>query len=87
MFDRDLVSLADFDGITLVEELEFEKAAFWVRMYKLPLACMSKAIGHRIGATVEEVLEVEVDDKGVSWGEYLWERIVLDLTKPLSQRR
>jgi hypothetical protein len=86
-FDRDLLSLADFDGITPVEELEFEKAAFWVRMYKLPLACMSKAIGHRIGATVGEVLEVEVDDEGVGWGEYLRLRIVLDLTKPLSRGR
>jgi hypothetical protein len=86
-FDRDLVSLAEFDGITPVEELEFEKAAFWVRMYKLPLACMSKAIGYRIGATVGEVLEVEVDEEGVGWGEYLRVRIVLDLTKPLSRGR
>jgi hypothetical protein len=64
-FDGNLVSLADFDGITPVDELEFEKAAFWIRMYKLPLACMSKAMGFRIGASVGEVLEVEVDDEGV----------------------
>jgi hypothetical protein len=86
-FDGNLVSLADFDGIKPVAELEFEKVAFWVRMYNLPLACMSKAMGLRIGASMGEVLEVDVDDEGVGWGEYLRVRIVLDLTKPLSRGR
>ena len=86
-FDRDLVSLVELDGITPMVELEFEKAAFWVCMYNLPLACMSKAIGMRMGASVGEVLEMEVNDEGVGWGEYLRVRIVLDLSKPLSRGR
>jgi hypothetical protein len=86
-FDGNLVSLADFDGVKPVAELEFEKVPFWVRMYNLPLACMSKAMGLRIGASVGEVLEVDVDDEGVGWGEFLRVRIVLDLTKPLSRGR
>jgi hypothetical protein len=53
-FDGNLVSLADFNGIKLKAELEFENVAFWVRMYDLPLACMSKAIGFHIGASVGE---------------------------------
>lgn len=40
-------------------------------MYNLPLACMSRAMGIRIGASVGQVEEVEVDDDGVGWGEYL----------------
>jgi hypothetical protein len=86
-FDGNLVSLAEFDGVRPVAELEFEKVPFWVRMYDLPLACMSKAMGLRIGATVGEVLEVDVDEEGVGWGEFLRVRIVLDLTKPLSRGR
>ena len=39
-FDGYLLSLVDFDGVTLVEELDFQKAAFWVHMFHLPLACM-----------------------------------------------
>ena len=31
-FDGDLLSLVDFDGLTPIEDLEFSKAAFWVRM-------------------------------------------------------
>jgi hypothetical protein len=86
-FDGDLVSLADFDGMTPPTALEFEKAAFWVRMYDLPLACMSREMGMRIGSSVGEVEEVEVDEDGVGWGEYLRVRIVLDLSKPISRGR
>ena len=56
-------------------------------MYNLPLACMSKVMGLHIGALVGEVLEVEVDDNGVGWGEYLRVRLILDLSKPLSRGR
>jgi hypothetical protein len=86
-FDGSLVSLVDYDGLTPVSELEFEKAAFWVRIYNLPLACMSRATGLRIGASVGKVEEIEVDDDGVGRGEYLRVHIILDLSKPLSRGR
>jgi hypothetical protein len=84
-FDGHLLSLADFDGITPVDEMEFEKVAFWVRMYNLPLACVSKAMGCRIGASVGEMEEVDVDEEGVGWGKFFRVRILLDLSKPLSR--
>jgi hypothetical protein len=36
-FDGDLVSLAEFNGLTPLAYLEFEKAAFWMHMFNLPL--------------------------------------------------
>jgi hypothetical protein len=86
-FDRDLFSMADFDGRTPPSELEFEKVPFWVRMYDMPLACMSREMGQRIGASMGVVEEVDVDEAGVGWGEFLHVRIVLDVTKPLSRGR
>jgi hypothetical protein len=86
-FDGDLFSLLDFDGLTPIGEMEFENAAFWVRMYKLPLACMGREVALQVGATVGEVEDVDVLDDGVGWGEYLRVKIRLDLTKPLSKRR
>jgi hypothetical protein len=86
-FDGDLLSLVDFDGLTPIEDLEFSKAAFWVRMYKLPLACMGREVGLQVGATVGEVEDIDVLDDGVGWGEYLRVKIRLDLSKPLSRGR
>lgn len=51
-FDGHLFALADYDGFTPPSQLEFDKAAFWVRMYNLPLACMGKQVGHMIGESV-----------------------------------
>jgi hypothetical protein len=73
-----------FDGFTPPSQLVFEKAAFWVRMYNLPLACMGSDIGEQIGATVGEV---DQNDGEAEWGEYLRVRIIIDLTKPLDRGR
>jgi len=40
--------------------MEFEKVAFWVRMFNLPLACMDTETGLKIGAEVGEVENVDV---------------------------
>jgi hypothetical protein len=45
-FDRDLFSMAEFNGRTPPSDLEFEKVPFWVRMYDMPLACMSREMGN-----------------------------------------
>jgi hypothetical protein len=53
----DLVSLADFDGLTPPTEIDFENAALWVRMFNLLLSCMSKEMGMRIRSYVVKVEE------------------------------
>jgi hypothetical protein len=85
--DGDLFSMVDFDGQTPPSELEFEKATFWVRMLNMPLACMSREMGQKIGASMGTVVDVDVDEDGVGWGKFLRVRIILDLTKPLSRGR
>jgi hypothetical protein len=46
LFDGNLVDVMDFDGFTPPSHMVFEKTAFRVRMYNLPLACMGSEIGH-----------------------------------------
>ena len=64
-------------------DLDFEKATFWVRMFHLPLACMGRDIGFKIGASVGVVEDVDVGDDGVGWGEFFRVQILLDLSKLL----
>jgi hypothetical protein len=86
-FDGDLLSLLEFDSLTLIEDLEFGKAAFWVRMYRLPLACMGRDVGLQVGSTVGEVEDIDVLDDEVGWGEFLQVKIRIDLSKPLARDR
>jgi len=87
IFDGYLVSLADFDGLTPPKELKFERGSFWIRMYNLPLACMGKSTGEKIGASVGVVEEVDVGEKAAGWGEYLRVKVSIELSSPLARGR
>lgn len=56
-------------------------------MFHLPLVCLGKEVGKKIGATVRVVEEVDTNADGVGWGEYLSVKISIDLSKPLSKGR
>jgi hypothetical protein len=87
LFDGNLVSLKEFDGLTPPTKMCFDRASFWVRMYNLPLACMGKSSGHKIGSLVRVVEEVDVLEEEAGWGKFLRVKISLDLTKPLVRGR
>jgi hypothetical protein len=67
--------------------MDFEKAAFWTRMFNLPLSCMSEAMGFQLGNSVGHVEEVETEEDGIGWGNYLHVKIQLDISKPLARGR
>ncbi|XP_059458415.1 uncharacterized protein LOC132188014 [Corylus avellana] len=85
--DGILFAIEDFDGISTPASIDFENVAFWVRMYNLPLACMSRVVGQKLGATVGEVVEVDTNDDGMGWGEFLRVRIKVNVSKPLAKGR
>lgn len=87
VFEGNLFFVEEFDGLTPPNQIDFEQVIFWVRMFGLLLACMSQAVGATIGATVRVVEEVDTDDEGIGWGEFLRVRIRMDLSKPLARGR
>jgi hypothetical protein len=87
VFEGGLFLVEDFDGTKAPSHFSFEKAAFWVRMIDLPLACMCGDIDRKIGASVGTVVEVDTDARDMGWGEYLRVKILLDLAKPLQRGR
>jgi hypothetical protein len=64
VFEGNLFLVEDFDGRTSPSEFTFDRASFWVRMLNLPLACMGREVGLKLGASVGQVEEVDIKKDG-----------------------
>lgn len=53
----------------------------------MPLICMPKSVGSKIGESIGELEEVDVADGCAGWGRYLRIRVNIDLRKPLERDR
>jgi hypothetical protein len=87
VFEGLLFLVEDFNGKVPPSQMKFETVPMWVRMYDLPLACMGKEMGYRLGAKIGEVIDVDTDENGVGWGKYLRVRIRVNIRKPLARGR
>jgi hypothetical protein len=87
VFEGSLFLVEDFDGSKAPSQFTFDRAAFWVRMIDLPLACMGRDIGNKIGASMGVVEAVDTDARGMGWGEFLRVKVQIDLSKPLARGR
>lgn len=71
VFEGNLFSVEDFDGLTPPTQMGFETSAFWVWMYNLPLAYMERDVGYKLGGTVGAMEEVDTNEDCVGWREFL----------------
>jgi hypothetical protein len=53
----------------------------------MPLLCMNKSVGSKIGESLEELEDVDVVGDGAGWGRCLRLRVIIDLHKPLERGR
>jgi hypothetical protein len=65
VFEGSLFLIEDFDGCTSPADLSFDKAAFWIRMKNLPLACIGRETGRMLGSSVGTVVAIDIDANGV----------------------
>jgi hypothetical protein len=54
LFDRNLIVLNEFDGVTPPSQISFTHSPFWVHVQDLPLLCLNRGVGQKIGATLGE---------------------------------
>ena len=86
-FDRHILVLKDFDGRVPPTRMDFMQSTFWIQVHDMPLICMFRAVGKKIGESLGHFEEVDVDDDGAGWGRSLRIRVTLGLTKPLEYGR
>ncbi|XP_042948082.1 uncharacterized protein LOC122280957 [Carya illinoinensis] len=84
-FDGQLFVINPFDGISPIHDLKFHTAPLWVQFHNLPMFGMNREVGVRLGSSIGEVQEVDVDDDNVGWGSSLRVKILIDMKKPLAR--
>jgi hypothetical protein len=67
-FDRQVLVLNDFGGITPLAQMDFSFFPCWIQVHDMPLLCMTKVVGTKIGESLGEVEDVDVGKDGVGWG-------------------
>jgi hypothetical protein len=86
-FDRQILVFNEFDGSNSPSQLDFRHSLFWVQVHEMPLLCMNKNVGTKIGNTLGILEDVDVVGNGLGWGSYLHLRVSLDIMKPLDRGR
>ncbi|KAF5454463.1 hypothetical protein F2P56_024125 [Juglans regia] len=87
LFDNQLFVILPLDGFIPPQQMDFSRERFWVQFHDLPIACMNKAGGEKLGETVGRVLEVELQEDGSGWGSFLRILIEIEIEKPLARGR
>jgi hypothetical protein len=87
LFDRSLLVLKEIDENTPPSHMDFSNAFFWIQLHGMPLTCMNREVGLRIGRSIGTVEDIDVTGDGVGWGRCLRIRVSIDITKPLERGR
>jgi hypothetical protein len=86
-FDRFILALSDFDGSIPSSQWNFTTSPFWIQIHDLPLICMTKTIGSKIGQSLGVLETVDIVREGVEWGSVMRIRVLIDIQKPLERGR
>jgi hypothetical protein len=63
-FDRQILVLYDFDGGIPPAQMKFTHSPFWIQVHDMPLICMNKAVGMKIGESLGALEDVDVAGDG-----------------------
>ncbi|CAD6339085.1 unnamed protein product [Miscanthus lutarioriparius] len=81
---KDLVVIVDYDGVKILDEIEFVSIPILVCVMKMPLGLVTKQARDVISGMIEEeVLEVDADENDQAVGECMRIKIKLDIREPL----
>ena len=86
-FDKQILVLNDFDGSTLPSKMDFTASPIWIQVHDMPLPCMTKGVGMRIGKSIGVLEDVDSAGDGAGWGRCLRIRVTIDIMKPLDRGR
>ncbi|KAL5796760.1 hypothetical protein ACOSQ2_001580 [Xanthoceras sorbifolium] len=84
-FDKQLIVLKEAVGLGRIVDIDFSLVPFWVQLYNIPLICIDKKIGLRLGELLGEVKEIDTDFNGDCSGCFIRLRVMIDINQPLKR--
>lgn len=85
LFDNCLIVLNLYDGFIQPAEMSFAIERFWVQLHDL--AGMNEECGKEIDRAIGRVVDVDTNEDGYGWGQYLRVCVEVDLLKVLERGR
>ncbi|XP_059457118.1 uncharacterized protein LOC132186993 [Corylus avellana] len=86
-FDRQILVLNDFDGSIPPAQMQFTHSPFWIQVHDMPLLCINKGVGTKIGESLGTLEDIDVAGDGGGWGRCLRIRVNIDLNNPVERSR
>lgn len=86
-FDKNLVLIKEFEGETQINKITIMDAAFWIRLYDIPLHAMNERVARMIGASIGLVEDIDVEQGEVARGEFIRIKVRTDISKSLMRGR
>jgi hypothetical protein len=87
LFDRNILILKEVEESTPPAQMDFSKSPCWIQVRDIPLICMNKEVGYKIGESIGKVEDVDVSGEGTGRGSSLRIKVHIDITKPLDRGR
>ena len=85
-FDKPLVVTQRFDKNSSIEELNFDKASFWVQVHNIPIRYRNRSVAKDICDSIDQVHRFAENSEG-GGGSYMRVRVPLDVYQPLFRGR
>ena len=67
--------------------MTFNQSSIWVQIHDIPLGCMMRSVGSKIGNSMGKLKFVDIAEGGIGYGRYLRIIVKIDLLKPLEDGR
>lgn len=82
-FNKSLLVVEDFAPNKTIDDYQFKMIPIWVRVYGIPMGMMDRETGALIGELIGEVLDMDLDDNGFAFGQFMRIKVRMDITVPL----
>ena len=81
-FDKHLMILQKYDGVSKIEDLDFNNAPFWIQLYGLPVKFMTMTVAETLCEPTGQTLTL-LNTKTEVCGGFIRVRVMVDISQPL----